>query len=414
MPLTGSLFDNFNTNTVNAAVWATEINAGGTIQNTNGQLRYYSALTGMDSSLFSIGDPYSLLDSYIQCEVVSAGNQALASLLVRPCRFGVPSGERLFFAIQANTLSAIFQNGPDIVLASTTYNSTAHKWFRLQGRGANVQWLTAASSTGPWATLYSTVAPIPIGTSSFLELAAEAGAEASTTLVIFDNFNIVSNAASTTKPTIRFFVNTTSASKANRDIATTTTALIRFVANTTTVSKVNTKTATLTKALIRFQVNNTTASAGAVIDNKTATTTKHLISIIVNPSTASKGSSKTAQLTQAVLRVVTGALSASKSQAKTAQLTKAIVSIVTNAITASKTQGKTASLTKVLITIKTNNLSAFAGQEGVGTLISVRIVAQSQLQNIVLNPSRINKYLNESSQMETRVSAESEICQKSI
>ena len=351
--LTGSLFDNFDSGTVNAAKWSTFI-GGGSIQNTNGQLRFYSALTGMDNALDSVSDPFSLINSMVQTELVSAGDQSLASLLIKASRFGL-NGSSIYFGVQANSIYAFDGSAQK---GATTYSATNHRWLRLQERAGTVYWYTSASNTGPWGTLYATVLPFAVGTSTFLELAAEAGVELSTTVVIFDNFNIISGIASPSKQTVRFTVNLPTSTKGVNKTGQPAKQTVRVLTNAVTASKVSTKTASLTQAIVKITTGVTTASGGSVVDNKTASTVKQLISVITGATSASKQVNKTSSLSKQVISVITGTLSVSKGSSKTASITKAIIIIqtgVTTASTGTVADNKTASVTKAIVNIVLNS-----------------------------------------------------------
>lgn len=190
MPLTNTLTDNFNDNSVDAAKWTLQAFSGGTVAETNQRIEMLTGIAGTDSALDSVADPYSLVGSTMGIKLVDAGNQALTSLIVKACRFGAAGGS-VYFQISNGNISAF---DGTTTQGTITYNSTNHLYLRLRENAGTLFWETSADSN-VWAVLYSVANPFSLTTSTFLEFAIESGVELSTTTVIVDDFNILADIA---------------------------------------------------------------------------------------------------------------------------------------------------------------------------------------------------------------------------
>lgn len=385
-----TLFDNFNGAVLDTSKWIAE---DGQVVQSGGEIRVTTTLAGIDTGLNS-SSPYSLVGGYARCKLVDAGNQSLASVHLRMLRIADEATEgRLAFYIAGGNISAMIVSSAalETTWASQAYVTSSYTYLQIKERAGTIYWDYSPDGFS-WANLFSTTVDFGV-TNVLARFSFESGAEASTTVLKFDDFNIASGVASLTKPTLRFTVNTTTASKTVNKTAALTKALITVKTNTVTASKVSTKTATLTQAVIRFQVNTTTASIGVQIDNKTATLTQATVKITTGVTTASKGVSKTANLTSAIASIVATAPTCSKTVIKTATTTTTYISIKTNNLTCTAVSVKTATMTQAVIRIVVGQVSGQIPASSSG--ITITILLRSQIEKNLLTKSRMDKFIND-------------------
>jgi len=168
----------------------------------NGRLRF--TLIGDSpgySGVYAIngGSYYDMTDSYLQVEVVSAGNQAWGSLEVDlQVMANGSSDNRVFFTINNGSLIA-FKHvaGVSTWITNVAYNSTSHRWLRIRESGGTTYWEYASAEqylNDDWQVLHSE--PNPINMSAVM-LQLDSGiwnTESGSTNVEFDNLNVPSGA----------------------------------------------------------------------------------------------------------------------------------------------------------------------------------------------------------------------------
>lgn len=105
---------------------------------------------------------YNLTNSYITAQVTDVGSRTLTSWEVYPCYALINNSNQLFWYIDnANVLRAYKKvAGVNTILASGTYSSTTHRYFRIRESGGTVYfdyssdfttWVNFASTANPFA-----------------------------------------------------------------------------------------------------------------------------------------------------------------------------------------------------------------------------------------------------------------------
>ena len=186
IPLAGTLQDNFDDNSLSTALWVNW--AGAQVAETGGQIRFTSTLA---SGYYGLsGQFYSLYESAISVEVVNAGNQALNSLEVYPLQI-VEDANNSYSIMIANGNIQVLKvlAGVQSSLVTVAYSSATHKFFRIRHTGTTLYFEYSTTGTSGWTSLISTTPEIFLGELSLEMLIGTWAAEASTTTVIFDNFN---------------------------------------------------------------------------------------------------------------------------------------------------------------------------------------------------------------------------------
>lgn len=198
MALTQTFIDNFDDNSIGD--W-TGYNS---IAETGGQL--VASLTGATPDYHGIysDNTYDLTGSYVQVEVVNAGNQSWTSIEVEmQMQDGGSGARRLLLDIGGGDLIAYNTvGGTTTNLASITYNSTTMRWLRIREDSGTIYWeytSTVGYAADTWTTLHSKATPIPITNLQFELDAGNWDTETGTTTVIFDNFNVVPPTVDVTK-----------------------------------------------------------------------------------------------------------------------------------------------------------------------------------------------------------------------
>ena len=192
MALLETLQDNFDDNSRDTAKW----NQYGTTtvpSETNQQLEITTSTTLGYGGYTSV-NTLDFTNSYVVAELVNAGNQSLTSLEVFPVQVYKDADNVLFWYVSGGILVAYQQvANVNTQLATTTYNSTTHRWLRIRESGGRVYfdyasdggaWITLTSLLNPWTPITAVTAELSCGTFNN---------EASATTVIFDNFNIFSS-----------------------------------------------------------------------------------------------------------------------------------------------------------------------------------------------------------------------------
>lgn len=169
--------------------WVGGFNTG-TMSIVNGQLVISmpsgnTLYRGFDSPNFS------LIDSYFSSRLVDAGNQALISLEVYPVQLVQNSSNTVWFMVNAGNVY-IYKKVANAVtqITSVSYNALTHNYFRIRESNGICYWETSPDGI-TWNTLYSEANPITM-TSVYHEVAVGTWqAEATSTIVIMDDFNYV-------------------------------------------------------------------------------------------------------------------------------------------------------------------------------------------------------------------------------
>ncbi len=179
--------DDFNDNFLNPADWYD--NSSGNAVETNQRLEITSTTTSGYYSVLS-QDYFDLTGTSYIGEVVSIGNQAIASLSVQPVMLRIDSSNLISFEISDDEVTArIRLAGSSSYFATTSYNATTMKWLRLREQSGNIYWEYSAD-TSSWSELYSTIAPFDITSLEFAVMIGTDQAETLTTTLAVDNLSI--------------------------------------------------------------------------------------------------------------------------------------------------------------------------------------------------------------------------------
>jgi hypothetical protein len=205
---TNAIFDDFNIVPRILAIHITDDWATGTIDSrywnnwgnpqtsvVSNQLKITSTLAsgyyGLDSS--SLSNPVDLTGSSVANQLVSAGNQALTNWEVFPIVIfnNADTSYALYFFVSNNNIVARYGTPSGTTnVATTAYNSTNHKYFRIRENKGTIYWDTSADGV-TWTNFTSLANPFAITATRVGMQAGTYGANGSTTNATFDNFNIL-------------------------------------------------------------------------------------------------------------------------------------------------------------------------------------------------------------------------------
>ncbi|HSW87828.1 MAG TPA: FG-GAP-like repeat-containing protein [Candidatus Saccharimonadales bacterium] len=136
---------------------------------------------------------YNLTGSSVSNQLISAGNQSLASWEVYPIAiYNVDNANNnLRFFVSNNTVYAWKQvSGVNTIIATSSYNPTNQKYFRIRENSGTVYFETSTTGSS-WTSFASTTTPFDI-TKVYVSISAGTWtSESTTTSAIFDNFNIL-------------------------------------------------------------------------------------------------------------------------------------------------------------------------------------------------------------------------------
>lgn len=186
---TSQFSTNFGGNIINAGEWVTE---AGTPAVSSGALTLTIASgAGNYHGIRSVGT-FDLTSSYVQTELTSAGDQALASLEVYPILCDADANNSVFFVVNLNSVIC-YKKVATVVTnaASFAYSATSHRFFRFMENDGILYWQTAPDGV-TWSTGYSEAVSTLFGVTS-LDIVIISGVyavEASGTVVTVDNVNM--------------------------------------------------------------------------------------------------------------------------------------------------------------------------------------------------------------------------------
>lgn len=179
--------DNFNDNALDATKWAPW--SGGDVAETGQTLQIQSSTAasvykGMNSAMKG-----SLIGSYVHVEVphVLTGLTNASTML----QLGPDDQHTITLYVGGTTLAAEYQvNGVFTTPATTPYNATTHRWWRIRESGGTVYYEYSADSS-TWSVLTSVAAPFALTNIRVTLFIGTEAANASTDTAIFDNLNIL-------------------------------------------------------------------------------------------------------------------------------------------------------------------------------------------------------------------------------
>jgi hypothetical protein len=176
--------DNFNDNSLDAAKWTPW--SGGDVTETAQTLQIQSntaaAYKGMNSAFKG-----SLVGSYAHVEVphVLTGLTSASTML----QVGPDDQHTITLYVGGTTFAAEYQiNGVFTTPATTPYNATTHRWWRIREASGTVYYEYSADSA-TWSVLTSVAAPFSLTNVRISLFIGTDAANVSTDTAIFDNVN---------------------------------------------------------------------------------------------------------------------------------------------------------------------------------------------------------------------------------
>lgn len=187
-----SLTENWSSGNINTSKWVNW--GGGQVNVVNQELTmtstssggYYGLETSVGSTVFDI------TNAHIVNQLVDAGNQSITSWQVFPVYIydANNSTNSYYWMVSGNTIKAIKQiAGVHTDIASTAYNTTNHKWFRIR-ESNNIIYFDSSANGQTWTNFTSTTEGFD---GSSIVNVTEIGTwqtESSTTTAVFDNLSI--------------------------------------------------------------------------------------------------------------------------------------------------------------------------------------------------------------------------------
>lgn len=188
---TADVQDSFDDGSIDSARWSAS-QTNGTVTESGGTLNMTPAASNgsVSLSLNSI-ETKSLLDSMIFAEVpqvVGSGGSVGQRLEAKK-----DGSNKISWILEGTTLAASYKNaGTTTTVASVTYSSTAHRWWRIRESGGTIYWDTSSdgSSWTQQASLAtsSIFAPTSVMVSFYVETWGSGSSSPGTAK--FDNLNI--------------------------------------------------------------------------------------------------------------------------------------------------------------------------------------------------------------------------------
>lgn len=185
MALLETLSDDFNDNSLDTAKWT----GSNLYAETNGQIQLTSPVNSSDAPDIQSVNQYSLIGSYGYIKVVYAGEQTISSFYLYPLILSVDFSNNIWWEIQGNTIRASYQvAGVETVLASTTYDSTAHIYLKIREASGTTYW-DYSSDGATWTNFASVANPITLTALTLTIQAWKSTASGNSTTARLDNFN---------------------------------------------------------------------------------------------------------------------------------------------------------------------------------------------------------------------------------
>lgn len=200
MALVGTLFDNFDNNSIDTALWNATSTVNTTLNEINKRIEIIASSGSSDSAYLESDITYDLASSSVHTSIISnsASFDEIVQLTLLSTSGLLSSGTEpgLYFYIINGDLIASWNSGvSETNVATLTYNSTNHKWLRIRESGGTIYWEVASDEqmiSGNWqsfgSTLVSNLTGFTINTLyaaiSFINFGISVGS-----ITYFDNFN---------------------------------------------------------------------------------------------------------------------------------------------------------------------------------------------------------------------------------
>lgn len=256
MALFSTLQDNFDDNSINGTLWYTY---GLGVSEASGTSRFATQTTAQYSGWGS-NSAYDLTGSYVEIEFVDAGSRSITSLEIQPIQLIKDANNTIDFFLGSGTtiLARKKVAGVRTTVASETYSSTDHRFLRIRESGGTIYWDKAATG-GAWVNIGSVANPFAITSLTSEYVVGTYSNEASTTTVIFDNFNIVRSSPSASASPMNNETTDRTMLDANQDKP-------RIVYRGSVVASLNTSAYTFTEWIGIVTLNNIKADANTLVE----------------------------------------------------------------------------------------------------------------------------------------------------
>lgn len=178
--------DSFNDNSI-GAVWGS-YGTTTTVAETGGSLVFNTSTSAGYGGLDSIAT-YDLTSSFALMQLLSAGNQSLASMEVVPVQVTKDTNNALFWYVNGGSLIAYKKVASSVtIVSSTTYSAAVHQWFRIREASGTTYYEYSTDGVG-WTVFTSLANPFALTALTVDPSVGTYATEASGTTVIMDNFN---------------------------------------------------------------------------------------------------------------------------------------------------------------------------------------------------------------------------------
>lgn len=239
--LISTISDNFDDNSL-AAIWSTGLSADGTQVKEQNQRIEITHSNGPQYNTLSTATGYDLTGTNYYVQLVDAGNQSLAS---HEAIIGIylDTNNALWFDISTNSIQAFKKvaGSQTTVGSSLSYSASTHRYFRVREASGTTFLDWATSPYAGWTNLTSLSNPFAVTAIQPLLQTGCYAAEASSSYIYLDNFNLTTTASTGITKSLKYTVKTTPA------------ALTKSVKYT-----VKTTGSAITKSL-RYAINKPTA-----------------------------------------------------------------------------------------------------------------------------------------------------------
>lgn len=202
-PLSQTLTDNFDDNSIDGAKWTTTTEPGVSVVETGQQLVITTAAGTGSGELTSTTDGYSLVGSYVTAKIIDDGDAATTFFL--PCYVwskDAGDGDAIYFSCGDNTLQAIYRNGfsETRIREDTAFDAVNPTHLRLREEAGAIYYDYSTDGGLGWTNYASELVSVMAINISRLALSIQGGrydVQAGSTTFIIDDYNILPTLSTT-------------------------------------------------------------------------------------------------------------------------------------------------------------------------------------------------------------------------
>lgn len=187
-PLISALTDDFNDNSLDATKWATSLTSSATVAESSGKIIITPAnsTVGSKGILFAQSN-YNMTNGWCLVEVPQAAD---TTNVYTELNLQIDANNYVAMSISAGNLQAYKVVGAAFTsLATTAYNSTNHRWWRIRESGGQTYWDYSADGK-TWINFYHEANSITMTSLNPAVLANEHTSDATPGAAWFDNFGL--------------------------------------------------------------------------------------------------------------------------------------------------------------------------------------------------------------------------------